>query len=129
MLHLYFDEGATQRIRDNTDPKVGSPDRFEVPVSGGEVQALRYLWNDDPAFTYSHIRVSGFQDSGLIRLQYALDEGGSPGVFQDWIVLEDGPYTTPYPIWVKVTFAPAESVTPALYVDIYHRIQAIEKPA
>lgn len=129
MLHLYFDEGATQRIRDNTDPKVGSPDRFEVPVSGGEVQALRYLWNDDPAFTYHHVRVSAFQDSELIRIQYAQDEGGFPGTFVDVLDLEDGSYTTPYPIWVKVTFAPAASVLPALYTDIYHRVQALEKPA
>lgn len=126
MLHLYFDAGATQRIRDNTDPKVGSPDRFEVPASGGEVRALRYLWNDDPAFTYTNIRVSAFQDSELINLQYALDENGSPGTFMDSITLENGSYTTSYPIWVKVTFAPAETLPPAFYVDVFHRIQARE---
>ena len=123
MIRMYFDAAATQVVRDNWGPNEGAPDAYEGPGAGGEVTAKRYLYNPEHATkTYQGITLSGYQDDSITDLKYALDEGGVPGTFVDTLNLPDGDYATPFPVWVKVIFAPTGE--PLKRTHIKHWIQA-----
>ena len=120
---MYFDQNATQLVRDNWEPSAGAPDAYEGPGAGGEVIAKRYLYNPEHATkTYEGVTLSAYQDDAITDLKYALDEGGQPGAFVDILNLPDGDYATPFPVWVKVIFAPTGE--PLKRTHIKHWIQA-----
>lgn len=122
-LRMFFDQQATLVVRDNWGPTEGQPDAYEGPGAGGEVTALRYIYNTEHATKrYEQITLSAYQDDAVTDLKYALDNGGVPGTFLDTLTLPDGDYATPYPVWVKVIFAP--TAQPILKTTVKHWIQA-----
>jgi len=63
MIRMYFDADATQVIRDSVNPTEGQPDYYEGPGEGGEVTAVRYLFNPTHATDrFEDVSLTAYQD-------------------------------------------------------------------
>lgn len=124
MIRMYFDADATQVIRDSVNPTEGQPDYYEGPGEGGEVTAMRYLFNPSHATDrFEDVSLTAYQDDDQMDIKYALDDGnGDPVQWLDTIQLPDGDYSTPLLVHVKVIFAPTSE--PRKVTHIKHWIQA-----
>lgn len=128
-LRLYSDVQATQELGPS------NPDSIRSAVTPGSTlvdERVIYLKSDDPNLTYENIVLEALGDndnateSGQVNVEYALDQGGAPGVYQDPLPIPNGRYNTPTPIWRRVT---APNVTAAFArVDIEHYLTATEYP-
>lgn len=124
MIRIYFDPQATQVVRDTVNPIDGQPDYFEGPGTGGEVTAKRWLFNPTHNMDrYEDIIITGYQDDAITDLKYALDDGnGNPLAWLDVVNLPNGDYATPYPVHVKVIFAPTSE--PLRRTHVMHFVEA-----
>lgn len=123
-LRMYFDETVSSLVRDDISPTLGSPDTYEGPGAGGTVERKLYIYSDNFQRTYSQVQLTSLNADAQVQLHYALDDNGSPGTWQTTVDLPDGDYRTPYPIWVRVTFAPTDE--PTLRTDLRHWLQWLE---
>ena len=123
-LRMYFDETVSSLVRDDISPTLGSPDAYEGPGAGGSVQRKLYIYSDNFQRTYSQVQLTSLNSDQQVQIHYALDDNGQPGTWQTTADLPDGNYQTPYPIWVRVTFAPTDE--PTLRTDLRHWLQWLE---
>lgn len=123
-LRMYFDETVSSIVRDDIAPTLGSPDAYEGPGEGGEVSRKLYLFSDNFQRSYSEIQLTALNTDANVQVHYALDDNDNPGIWQSVLELPDGDYQTPYPIWVRVTFAP--TTEPTLRTDLRHWLQWLE---
>lgn len=121
---MYFDPAATQVVRDTVNPVDGQPDYYEGPGAGGQVTAVRWLYNPTHSQDrFEDIFITGYNDDGITDLKYALDDGsGNPVEWRDVLNLPNGDYSTPYPVHVMVVFAPTSE--PLRRTDVMHLIVA-----
>lgn len=124
MIRMYLDPEAVHVLRDSENPTEGQPDYYEGPSSGGEVEAVRYLYNPTHALDrFEQVSLTGYLDDALTDLKYSLDDGfGNPTVWLDTIELPDGDYSTPLRVHVKVIFAPTSQ--PVQRTNVKHLILA-----
>jgi len=122
-LQLYHDSGGTNLIES------GDEDIYRNAVSSSNTavdEKIIYVGSDDTNLTYENITIDAINDedsasvSGEIDVTYAVDNSGTAGTYQDVLTLSDGDFSTPVPVWRKVT---APNVTSAFKrTDIQHEL-------
>lgn len=120
-LILYKDASATQPLSQGT---MTNPDEIRGDATTG-LQADARLWikSDNTEYTYRNITITAEGDSNEINMLYCTDNNGSPsGNWQESLVLPDGDYSTPYPIWRRLAVEP--QTEPVSISTIKHKVTA-----
>jgi len=122
-LRLYHDADATQEIT------LANPDEVRVAVEAGQdledIEQL-YLASDDTSLTYENISITKVSDglTPAVVIEYALDDAGSPGVWQTTLNVPDGAYIDSEIIWRRAFKADVQEAFTR--EDIAHEVTADE---